>query len=158
MTSTPDELVARARGRIDRVRPDQLTEVLAGGGLVVDIRPAAQRAEEGELDGAVVLERNVMDDEEWALISKTRFRPNMPLTWASMLINKVTGGRPAVPSCWHVCARSHAFLLIVYLARPVWPSCCGGHALISWSRLISLPAVSAPPPLRSSTWRARWTQ
>jgi rhodanese-related sulfurtransferase len=64
MTRTPDDLVALARSRIDRVRPDALSEVLARGGLVVDIRPAAQRAEEGELEGAVVVERNVL---EWRL-------------------------------------------------------------------------------------------
>jgi rhodanese-related sulfurtransferase len=38
--------------------------VEAGGGIIVDIRPAAQRAEEGELPGALVIERNVL---EWRL-------------------------------------------------------------------------------------------
>jgi rhodanese-related sulfurtransferase len=32
--------------------------------VLVDIRPAAQRAEEGEFDGALVIERNVL---EWRL-------------------------------------------------------------------------------------------
>jgi len=64
MTASADDLVARARRRIGRVQPDALDGVLAAGGLVVDIRPAAQRAEEGELDGAVVVERNVL---EWRL-------------------------------------------------------------------------------------------
>lgn len=64
MTRTPDELVALARRRIHRVRPEALDGVLAGGGLVIDIRPAAQRADEGALDGALVVERNVL---EWRL-------------------------------------------------------------------------------------------
>ena len=64
MTRSAEELVELARRRIDRVPPSALDEVLARGGLVVDIRPAAQRAEEGELDGAVVIERNVL---EWRL-------------------------------------------------------------------------------------------
>ena len=64
MTLTPDELVERARQRIRRVEPHQLAEVVTGGGLVVDIRPAAQRSSEGEMDGAVVIERNVL---EWRL-------------------------------------------------------------------------------------------
>jgi len=34
------------------------------GGLLVDIRPAAQRAEFGEIPGALVIERNVL---EWRL-------------------------------------------------------------------------------------------
>lgn len=64
MTAGADELVARARRRIRRVRPAQLTRVLAAGGLVVDIRTEAQRREEGDLDGAVVVERNVL---EWRM-------------------------------------------------------------------------------------------
>ena len=64
MTRTADDLVEQARRRIGRVGPAALDGVLGGGGLVVDIRPAAQRSEEGELDGAVVIERNVL---EWRI-------------------------------------------------------------------------------------------
>ncbi len=64
MTQRADDLVAEARRRIRRVPPAQLSEVRAAGGLVVDIRPEAQRRAEGELDGAVVVERNVL---EWRL-------------------------------------------------------------------------------------------
>jgi rhodanese-related sulfurtransferase len=38
--------------------------VLAEGGLVVDIRPVHQREHDGELPGAVVIDRNVL---EWRL-------------------------------------------------------------------------------------------
>jgi rhodanese-related sulfurtransferase len=64
MTHSADELVAEARSRIGRVTPGQLADVEAAGGLVVDIRPEAQRRAEGELPGAVVIERNVL---EWRL-------------------------------------------------------------------------------------------
>ena len=64
MTTRVDDLVRRARRRIDRVQPAQLSSVLAAGGLVVDIRSEAQRRAEGDLDGAVVIERNVL---EWRL-------------------------------------------------------------------------------------------
>jgi rhodanese-related sulfurtransferase len=64
LTASADELVARARERISRVGPDQLGAVAAAGGLIVDIRPVGQRAEEGELPGALVVERNVL---EWRL-------------------------------------------------------------------------------------------
>ncbi|WP_279386765.1 rhodanese-like domain-containing protein [Tsukamurella pulmonis] len=37
---------------------------LEAGAILVDTRPAAQRAEEGEIDGALVIERNVL---EWRL-------------------------------------------------------------------------------------------
>ncbi|HEX4245412.1 MAG TPA: rhodanese-like domain-containing protein [Acidimicrobiales bacterium] len=64
MTATADELVAQARRRITRVGPAQLESLAEAGALIIDIRPVAQRAEEGELPGAVIIERNVL---EWRL-------------------------------------------------------------------------------------------
>jgi len=64
MTKRADDLVAEARRRIRRVRPAQLDAVRAAGGLIVDIRPEAQRLAQGELDGAIVVERNLL---EWRL-------------------------------------------------------------------------------------------
>ena len=59
-----DELLERARARIIRVMPEDLEARLRLGALVIDIRPAAQREEEGSLPGALILERNVL---EWRL-------------------------------------------------------------------------------------------
>jgi rhodanese-related sulfurtransferase len=60
-----DRLLARARERLGRrATPDDLASVLARGGLVIDTRSAAQRERDGELDGAIVVERNVL---EWRL-------------------------------------------------------------------------------------------
>jgi len=59
-----DDLVARARRRIPRTEPPDLAAAMAAGSLVVDIRPATQRAVEGTLPGALVVERNVL---EWRL-------------------------------------------------------------------------------------------
>ncbi len=56
-----DELLADARSRIVRVTPLEAAGRMAGGGLLVDIRPAAQRAREGEVPGALVVERNVLE-------------------------------------------------------------------------------------------------
>ena len=56
-----DDLLVLARRRIRRVEPDQLEGLQADGALVVDIRPAAQRATEGELGFGVVVERNVLE-------------------------------------------------------------------------------------------------
>ena len=64
MSPTADELVAQARQRIFRIGPAELEPLAAAGGLIVDIRPVAQRAEEGELPGALIIERNVL---EWRL-------------------------------------------------------------------------------------------
>jgi rhodanese-related sulfurtransferase len=65
MTSGIDRMVERARGGLHRLGPPEAAAALAAGdGLLVDIRPAAQRAREGEFAHALVIERNVL---EWRL-------------------------------------------------------------------------------------------
>jgi rhodanese-related sulfurtransferase len=59
-----DELLARARARLDRVRPEDLAAEQSLGALVVDIRPVEQRQRDGDLPGAIVIDRNVL---EWRL-------------------------------------------------------------------------------------------
>jgi rhodanese-related sulfurtransferase len=59
-----DDLVAAAWDRLDRVDPADLTAEQEAGALVVDIRPLEQRQRDGELPGAVLIDRNVL---EWRL-------------------------------------------------------------------------------------------
>jgi rhodanese-related sulfurtransferase len=59
-----DELLAAARARLTRLGPLAVHEAMGRGAVLVDIRPAAQRAEFGEIPGAIVIERNVL---EWRL-------------------------------------------------------------------------------------------
>jgi len=56
-----DQLLAEARARIERVTPHQAAVRMAAGAVLVDIRPAAQRRREGEVPGALVVERNVLE-------------------------------------------------------------------------------------------------
>jgi rhodanese-related sulfurtransferase len=56
-----DDLLADARARIARVTPHEAAQRLAAGALLVDIRPAAQRAREGSVPGSLVVERNVLE-------------------------------------------------------------------------------------------------
>ncbi|WP_448615658.1 rhodanese-like domain-containing protein [Modestobacter sp. URMC 112] len=56
-----DELLADARSRLTRVTPREAAARMAAGGVLVDIRPAAQRAREGGVPGALVVERNVLE-------------------------------------------------------------------------------------------------
>ncbi|ROP26503.1 rhodanese-like domain-containing protein [Pseudokineococcus lusitanus] len=58
------DVLGRARATLRRLGPVEAAAAVAAGGLLVDIRPAAQRAEEGEVPGALVVERNVL---EWRL-------------------------------------------------------------------------------------------
>ncbi|WP_369077284.1 rhodanese-like domain-containing protein [Paractinoplanes hotanensis] len=70
MTAAPagslsiDQILANARTRLTRVGPLRTAAALSRGAVLVDIRPAAQRAQFGEIPGAVVIERNVL---EWRL-------------------------------------------------------------------------------------------
>jgi hypothetical protein len=58
---TIDQLLAHARAGLVRVSPQQAFQEAVGGALLVDIRPQAQRATEGEIPGAMVVERNVLE-------------------------------------------------------------------------------------------------
>jgi rhodanese-related sulfurtransferase len=59
-----DEVLAEARAGLDRVGARQAADMQAAGALLVDIRPGRCRAARGEIPGAVVVERNVL---EWRL-------------------------------------------------------------------------------------------
>ncbi|WP_209306591.1 rhodanese-like domain-containing protein [Blastococcus sp. CT_GayMR19] len=56
-----DDLLSAARARIVRVGPHEAAARIAAGAVLVDIRPAAQRAAEGEVPGALAVERNVLE-------------------------------------------------------------------------------------------------
>ena len=58
---TIQDVLDSARGRLVRLTPAQAQNAWGAGAVVVDIRPAAQRAAEGELPGALVIERNVLE-------------------------------------------------------------------------------------------------
>jgi rhodanese-related sulfurtransferase len=58
---TIDEVLAEARSRLRRLTPELAQAAYEKGAVVVDIRPAAQRAAEGELPIALVVERNVLE-------------------------------------------------------------------------------------------------
>jgi rhodanese-related sulfurtransferase len=59
-----DQMLAQARSRLQRLTPAQAHAALAAGALLVDIRPGWQRAAEGEVTGALLVERNHL---EWRL-------------------------------------------------------------------------------------------
>ncbi len=59
-----DAMLREARRDLDRVDPANLAAEVGNGALVVDTRPSEQRQRDGELPGAVVIDRNVL---EWRL-------------------------------------------------------------------------------------------
>jgi rhodanese-related sulfurtransferase len=56
--TTVDELLEAARTRLDRVDAVRAASLVAEGARLVDTRPQWQRADEGALPGALVVERN----------------------------------------------------------------------------------------------------
>ncbi len=70
-----DSAIARELDRcqqaLDRVEPADLAAVAAAGALVIDMRPVRQRLRDGELPGALVVDRNVL---EWRLDPTSPYR------------------------------------------------------------------------------------
>jgi rhodanese-related sulfurtransferase len=61
MTSRIDAVLESARDRLQRLDARDVPIALDRGALLVDIRPAAQRAREGDVPAALVIERNVLE-------------------------------------------------------------------------------------------------
>ncbi|MGI9125259.1 MAG: rhodanese-like domain-containing protein [Mycobacterium sp.] len=61
MSSRIEALLDDARKRLRRLTATEVPGALGRGAVLVDIRPAAQRAAEGALPGALVIERNVLE-------------------------------------------------------------------------------------------------
>jgi len=59
-----DELLRAARSRLRRMDVDEVVAARAAGALLVDIRSSEVRRRDGDLPGAIVVDRNVL---EWRL-------------------------------------------------------------------------------------------
>jgi rhodanese-related sulfurtransferase len=59
-----EELLASARSSLTRVTPSQALAESRNGAVLVDVRPVEQRTRDGQLPGAEVISRNVL---EWRL-------------------------------------------------------------------------------------------
>ena len=56
-----DRLLARARLRLTRLQPLEAHEAVLNGAMLVDIRPEFQRRKDGEIPGALIVERNHLE-------------------------------------------------------------------------------------------------
>jgi rhodanese-related sulfurtransferase len=68
---TVEELLTEARAGLRRLAPGAAAQAARDGAVLVDIRPAAVRAAEGEVPGALVVERNVL---EWRFAPTSAWR------------------------------------------------------------------------------------
>ncbi len=62
--SAVERVLNSKRAHLERLTPDQALAAQREGALLVDTRPIVNRAAEGEIPGALVIDRNVL---EWRL-------------------------------------------------------------------------------------------
>ena len=116
-----DRLLAEARAGLERVAAEDLERERAAGALVVDIRPVEQRSRDGELPGALVVPRNVL---EW------RLDPTSPHR-----LPEATSGRRVVVVCDEGYASSLAAATLQQLGHPDATDLAGGFQ--AWLELRS---------------------
>jgi rhodanese-related sulfurtransferase len=66
-----DEVLGAARARLRRLDPRDAAAAQAAGALLVDIRPVEVRRRDGEVPGALIVDRNVL---EWRLDPRSPHR------------------------------------------------------------------------------------
>lgn len=71
MPKTVDDLLTEARATLERVTAQQAHDELEQGALIVDAQTSEQRAEHGEIRGAVPIGLNVL---EWRLDPSSEWR------------------------------------------------------------------------------------
>ena len=127
-----DRLLAQARSGLHRADPHRDKQIADEGGLLIDIRPAAQRAEFGEVPGALIVERNNL---EWRLDPQGSHR----------LPEAADPGRPVVIICQEGYASSLAAASLLSLGRTSVTDLDGGF--VAW-RQAGLPTT---PGARASS-------
>ncbi|SIN15872.1 rhodanese-like domain-containing protein [Micromonospora cremea] len=66
-----DALLEQARAGLHRLTPQQTVEAVRGGALLIDTRTEMQRRDQGDLPGAIVIDRTVL---EWRLDPASEWR------------------------------------------------------------------------------------
>lgn len=120
--SAIDRLLDESRRELDRVAPEDLAAEIAGGALVVDIRPAADRQRDGDLVDAVVIERIHL---EW------RLDPSSPHR-----IPEATPDRRVIVVCNEGYASSLAAATLRTLGHPRATDLAGGFGSLDRSHRV----------------------
>jgi rhodanese-related sulfurtransferase len=126
--SAVDHLLEQARRRLVRVDAHGAKRIQDEGGLLVDIRPEAQRAEFGQVPGALVIERNNL---EWRLDPQGSHR----------LAEAADPDRPVVVICQEGYASSLAAASLLDLGRTAATDLDGGFAAWVAAGLTTTPST-----------------
>ncbi len=125
--SAVDQLLAQARRGLRRVDAEQAKQLHDDGGLLIDIRPAAQRAEFGEIPGALIVERNNL---EWRLDPGGSHR----------IPEAEDANRPVVIICQEGYASSLAAASLLQMGRTAVTDLAGGFMAWKSAGLPTTPA------------------
>jgi rhodanese-related sulfurtransferase len=136
--ATIDAMLAQARQGIARLTPREAYDAASRGALLVDIRPEVNRRTEGEIPGALVIDRNVL---EWRLDPASEARLPMASydAWIVLVCNEGYASSLAAASLQQLGVRRATDLE-------------GGYR--AW-RAQGLPNSAAPWDSRPHEWRAR---
>ncbi len=127
-----DDLLTHARRSLQRLTADETEAALAAGARLVDIRPAWQRAREGEIAGALIVERNHL---EWRLHPRSSAR-----------LPGATEGQRWIVVCSEGYTSSLAAAALVSLGVPATDLIGGVHAWQASGR----PLVAGPSPVETT--------
>ena len=125
-----DDLVERARARIDRLTPGEARAAMERGAVILDTRTYEQRRADGVIPGATVMNRNVV---EW--------RVDPTSGWEDPAVVARTG--PVIVMCDEGFASSLAAATLVDLGIEDAADMIGGYQ--AWKEA-GLPTEPAPPP------------
>jgi rhodanese-related sulfurtransferase len=113
-----DALLEQARAGLTRVTPAEAEAATRDGALLVDIRPVGLREADGEIPGALVIDRNVL---EWRLAPTSDHR-----------IPEVDPGKTVILVCNEGYASSLAAATLQELGLPGATDLIGGFQ--AWKR------------------------
>lgn len=129
---TLDDHLDQLRSTYRRLDPHETAAAVADGALLVDIRPVTQRVVEGEVPGAIVIDRNVL---EWRLAPSSDHR----------IAEAGDPGRAVVLMCSEGYASSLAAVSLQAVGLPFATDLAGGF--VAW-RDAGLPTRDALAPGR----------
>jgi rhodanese-related sulfurtransferase len=132
MAGSLDRMLADARARLTRLDPQAACAAMQDGARLVDIRPEFQRRADGEIPGAIVVERNQL---EWRLHPESEHR----------IPEAVDADVRWILFCDEGYASSLAAVTLQTLGLRHATDVVGGYK--AW-RDAKLPTVSVDPPTR----------
>jgi rhodanese-related sulfurtransferase/mannose-6-phosphate isomerase-like protein (cupin superfamily) len=140
-----EQLLAEARARLRRLSPEEAFEAVeTTEAILVDIRPESQRAIEGSIEGALVVERNVL---EW------RFDPAS----SARLPVATDHNLPVIVFCSEGYTSSLAAAALQDLGLWRATDMVGGFQAWRASGLPTVPPIKACLPYRGKRHSAGWT-